>query len=365
MSMVPLFSAKIANSGINIKTALNRVVDRCWYVLGEEVAKFEADFAHYVGVRSCISAANGTDAIELALRGLGVKSGDKVVTVANAGFYSSTAIHAVGATPIYADVDSKTMTMSPAALILTMSELPRAIIVTHLYGQLADMEALLSVANRFNVPVIEDCAQAHGARRNGRMAGSFGALACFSFYPTKNLGAIGDGGAVVTSDDDLAKRISSLRQYGWSSKYQVSLEGGRNSRLDEVQAAVLSEKLPHLDGWNRERRDIAKRYNLAFKLLPVILPFSLDEDYVAHLYVLRVARRDQFRAFLGDLKISTDVHYPIPDYRQPLFNANVVSDFPVTDEISNTVVSLPCFPGLTEIEVERVIAAVKSFFSGE
>lgn len=315
ITSVPLFSASIANAGLNFTAPLTRVIDRHWYVLGEEVKSFEEEFAAYVGVQHCISVANGSDALELALRSLGIKPGDRVVAVANAGFYGSTAIHAVGATPVYVDVDPDTLTLCTEALAAVIESKPAAVIVTHLYGQLADIEALVRIASDAGVPVIEDCAQAHGARRNGRMAGSFGTMACFSFYPTKNLGALGDGGAVVTNDAEMAGRVRQLRQYGWSQKYQVSLPGGRNSRLDEMQAAILRLKLPLLDGWNLQRRSIARRYNEAFAGLGMQLPVSLGEDYVAHLYVIRVRDRARFAAALKEQQIGTDIHYPIPDPR--------------------------------------------------
>ena len=362
LSTVPLFSAAAANADLDFSLAIRRVIDRHWYVLGEEVACFEREFAKYVGVETSVTLANGTDALELALRGLGVQQGDQVVAVANAGFYGSTAIHAIGAVPLYVDVDHKTLTMSVSALAKALERRPKAVIVTHLYGQLADIESLLRIAGEAGVPLIEDCAQSHGAVRNGKQAGSFGRIACFSFYPTKNLGALGDGGAIVTNDVDLAGRVRTLRQYGWSQKYQVTAAGGRNSRLDEMQAAVLREKLPHLARWNNERRRIAQRYNEAFASLPIARPCSTGEDYVAHLYVLRVNDRQSFRGFLKDRGIATDIHYPIPDHQQPAYPFTEATQLDVTETACSSVVSLPCFPGLTEVEVKRVIDAVLEYF---
>lgn len=361
-SVIPLFSAAAANVELDFSRPVNRVIERHWYVLGEEVTAFEREFSRYVGVAECVTVANGTDALELALRGLGVERGDRVVAVANAGFYGSTAIHAIGATPVYVDVDVETLTMSASELARALETGPKAIIVTHLYGQLADIEELVRIADDAGVPLIEDCAQAHGAFRNGKQAGSFGRAACFSFYPTKNLGALGDGGAIVTRDLELAGRVRRLRQYGWAQKYMVEAVGGRNSRLDEIQAAVLREKLPHLARWNGQRRDIARRYNAAFASLPVRCPCSTDEDYVAHLYVLRVDGRDAFREFLKTRGIATDVHYPIPDHRQPAYPNPGIVAMDVTESACSSVVSLPCYPGLTEAEVGRVIAAVLEYF---
>lgn len=351
-----------ANANIDLLSPVKRVLNRHRYILGEEVASFEREFAQYLGVENCVTVANGTDALELALRGLCVQKEDLVITAANAGFYSSTAIRAIGAVPLYVDVDDDTLTISPTALAKTLERKPKAVIVTHLYGQLADIDELMRITNAFGVPLVEDCAQAHGSRRNGKLAGSFGAAACFSFYPTKNLGALGDGGAVVSDDVKLASRIRMLRQYGWSQKYRVSVSGGRNSRMDEIQAAILREKLPHLDSWNAERRRIAQRYDAAFAMLPVRCPSSLTEDYVAHLYVLRIKDRDNFREFLKARGIATDVHYPIPDYRQSAYLMADCSQLTITETACNTVVSLPCYPGLTDNDVERVITAVQEYF---
>jgi len=364
--MIPLFSSSIANSGIDFISPLKRVVDSSWYVMGDEVKGFEAEFSAYVGVDHCISVGNGTDALEIALRGLGVGSGDQVVTVANAGFYGSTAIHAVGAIPLYVDVDAGSLTLSPTALAeLLRQHKPAAVIVTHLYGQLAAIEEIVRLAASAGVPVIEDCAQAHGARRNGKLAGSFGSISCFSFYPTKNLGALGDGGAVATNDARLAARVRQLKQYGWSRKYHVELQGGSNSRLDEMQAAILRVKLPHLDSWNMQRRSVAARYNKAFASLGVKLPFSLGEDYVAHLYVLRVKDREKFASSLRQKQVSTDIHYPIPDHKQSAYLTATPFSLPITERACETVISLPCFPGLPDEDVEQVIAAVLAYFKDE
>lgn len=362
---IPLFSAARVNAGLDLNAPVRRVIDSHWYVLGSEVSRFEQEFAAYCGTASCVSLANGTDALELGLRALGVGPGDRVLLAANAGFYGSTAVHAIGATPVYVDVDAETLTLSVDAVsgILRATSLkPKAIIATHLYGQLANIEAIVAIAGQAGIPVLEDCAQSHGAARGGKRAGSFGTIGCFSFYPTKNLGALGDGGAVVTSDPELNERLRQLRQYGWGSKYHVELRNGRNSRLDEMQAAILREKLPHLDRWNAERRQIARRYNQAFSSLPLRCPASVDEDYVAHLYVLRLAERDDLRAFLKEQGVTTDVHYPVPDHQQKAYASPVAPPLPVTEEACAQVVSLPCFPGMTEEEVGHVSHAVRRYF---
>lgn len=361
---VPLFSAAAVHAGLDLSTPVQRVMDSHWYVLGREGAAFESEFAAYLGAAHCVGVANGTDALELGLRAAGLVAGDRVAVVANAGFYGSTAVHGIGATPVYVDVDESLLAMSAAGLAKALEHKPAAVIVTHLYGQMADVEPLLALCRQAGVPLLEDCAQAHGAQRGGRKAGTWGDVGCFSFYPTKNLGALGDGGAVVARDEAVAARLRTLRQYGWSSKYTVATPGGRNSRLDELQAAVLRAKLPHLDRHNGLRQAIARRYSAAFAQLPLQCPPSLGEDYVAHLYVLRCARREALRGFLQQRGIATDVHYPVPDHLQPAFRGRTAAvDLPVTQAAAASVVTLPCFPGMESGDVDRVIAAVQDFFA--
>jgi dTDP-3-amino-2,3,6-trideoxy-4-keto-D-glucose/dTDP-3-amino-3,4,6-trideoxy-alpha-D-glucose/dTDP-2,6-dideoxy-D-kanosamine transaminase len=363
---IAMFSPSQMHAEVDLERAIMGVVASGHYILGPEVQAFEQRFADYCAVSHCVGVANGTDALELSLRVLGVLPGDRVAIVANAGGYSSTAVRAVGATPVWVDVDPQGMTMAPAQLASVLAGGIAAVIVTHLYGQLADIEGLLSVARTAGVPVIEDCAQSHGARRHGRMAGSFGELGCFSFYPTKNLGALGDGGAIVTSDEGLATRLRSLRQYGWSRKYHTDAAGGRNSRLDEIQAAVLLTKLPRLDDWNSERREIARRYSDGLSDLPVELPVSLDEDYVAHLYVIRVEERDRLLSHLMGSGIGADIHYPVADHRQPIHAASLAPpSLPVTEEACARVLTLPCYPGLRSPQQDTVIDTVRSFFSSD
>jgi len=348
-----------------LAAAVNRVLSSGWYILGPEVEAFEQEFARYCGVEHCAGVGNGTDALELALRAVGVGPGAEVATVANAGMYGTTAILRVGAAPLYVDVDDRSMTMSPAALGAAIPAGPRghpaAVIVTHLYGRMAEIEELLAIAGQKNIPVIEDCAQAHGAERAGRKAGSWGTLGCFSFYPTKNLGAAGDGGAVVTADATLAAKIRALRQYGWTSKYRATVAGGRNSRLDEMQAAVLRTKLPHLDGWNARRREIARLYHGALAGSEVILPEPRD-DSVTHLYVIRSPHRERIRIALAAAGIGTDVHYPVPDHRQESVQRIAFrrTPLPVTEASAAEVLTLPCFPEMTDTEVREIAHAVNA-----
>ena len=364
MNKVLMFSTKEANRGIDLLSPIKRVLESQWYVLGSEVSHFEKEFAEYNGVGQCVSVANGTDALELGLRALDIKEGDIVITTANAGFYSSIALHLIGAKPVYVDINPATHTLCINALQKTLKSVkPKAIIVTHLYGQLADIEAIVEVANEVGITVLEDCAQSHGAKRNGRFAGSFGAIGCFSFYPTKNLGALGDGGAVITKDSRIAEKLRQYRQYGWSSKYRVDLPGGKNSRLDEMQAAILREKLLYLDGHNSIRRHIAHLYNQAFENLHLSCPVSLGYDYVAHLYVIQVNNRDSFRSFLNTHGIMTDIHYPIPDHLQSAYICEQKRDaVPITEKVCDKVVSLPCFPGMEEEDIKRVIKTVSLYF---
>ncbi|MDZ4802123.1 MAG: DegT/DnrJ/EryC1/StrS family aminotransferase [Bryobacteraceae bacterium] len=326
-----------------INDAIRRVLDRGWYIHGPELEAFESAFAAYLGTQHCVGVANGTDSLELALRAIGIGRGSRVATVAIAGMYSTTAILACGATPVYVDI-------LPDSTHMDLSQLPEAdaIIATHLYGQMEPMPDVLAAAK--GVPVIEDCAQAHGARLHGRAAGNWGKLGCFSFYPTKNLGALGDGGAVVTNHPDLAGRLRALRQYGWTGKYQAEIAGGRNSRLDEIQAAVLLAKLPHLDQWNTRRREICGRYDFIGRP-------SIKSD-VVHLYVLRTRKRDQLRQTLRNKSIGAEIHYPIPDYRQPAAGTTDHPRLPETERHCAEVLTLPCFPEMTDQEVAETRRAV-------
>lgn len=360
---VPLFDASAVNSSFDLEPAVRRVLQRHWYVLGEEVRRFEQSFAAYCGVPHCVTLANGTDALELALRALGVGPGDAVVLAANAGYYGSTAVALVGARPVYAEIDPATLNIDVASVeSLIKAHRPKAVIATHLYGLMADVQALAQVARSSGVSLVEDCAQSHGARRNGAMAGSVGDIACFSFYPTKNLGALGDGGAVVCRDERLASTVRSLRQYGWGQKYHNDLPGGRNSRLDEVQAAMLSEKLPQLDRQNQQRREIAARYCEAFAGLPLLLPASVGEDYVAHLFVVRTASRDALREHLRARGVATDVHYPVPDHKQAVAAGAGHAQLPHTERACREVLTLPCYPGMQPGQVQQVIDGVRSYF---
>ncbi len=364
--MIPVNDLKrrIAPLAPELEAAAARVIAGGRYILGEACARFEAEFAAYCGVAHGIGVGNGTDALELSLRALGIGPDARVATTANAGMYASVAILAAGARPVYVDIDAATLTMDPAAL--RAAGPVEAVIVTHLYGRMADMPAILAASG--GAPVIEDCAQAHGAELDGRKAGSWGALGSFSFYPTKNLGALGDGGAVVTADPDLAERVRRLRQYGWSARYQAELTGGRNSRLDEIQAAALSVMLPYLDGWNARRRAIVAGYRAALNSDAIVFPADpLSPAYVGHLCVVRSPRRDAIRAALDASGVQTDLHYPLPDYRQAAVLAVTGAQpaLPETERASAEVFTLPCCPERADSDCTTSAAALHAAVTAE
>jgi dTDP-3-amino-2,3,6-trideoxy-4-keto-D-glucose/dTDP-3-amino-3,4,6-trideoxy-alpha-D-glucose/dTDP-2,6-dideoxy-D-kanosamine transaminase len=345
-----------------LSESLESVLRSGWFVHGKECAAFEQEFATYCGVAHCVGVANGTDALELAMRAIGLGAGARIVTVANAGFYASTAMRAIGAVPIFVDIERSSHLLDVRHLerILAAGRVD-AIVVTHLYGLLADMDTIRALASDGRIPIIEDCAQSHGASRGDTKAGAFGDIGCFSFYPTKNLGGIGDGGAVVTHDSDVANTLRCLRQYGWETKYVVSRAGGRNSRLDELQAAILRVKLAYLDSWNERRREIASRYGTGLKNPRIVKQPSWGRDFVAHLYVVEATDRDDLRRHLSNLGVATDVHYPVPDHLQPISVESARVSLPNTEAASDRVLTLPCFAEMTDTEVDHVIDAVNSW----
>ena len=349
-----------------IDAALARVLASGWFMLGPENEAFQAELAAYLGVSEVVPLANGTDALELALAAVGVVPGDFVVTVANAGAYGTIATRLLEAVPVYAEIDETTLLPTADSVrtaIESAPEKPKAIIVTHLYGAMAPVVEIVAVAREHGIAVVEDCAQSLGAWRDGRAAGTFGDIATTSFYPTKNLGALGDAGAVYTNDADLAERVRRLRQYGWDSKYHIAFDHGRNSRMDELQAAILRVKLPYLDEWNERRRQVHARYQAASSPAARVVN-SASESFIGHLAALVTPDREGFRAAMRDAGIGTDVHYPIPDHRQdfPTAAAHDVS-LPVTERISVQVVSVPLFPELTESEIDRIATALADYGS--
>ena len=347
-----------------IGAAIDRVLTGGRYILGREVETFEREFAAYVGARHGIGVASGTDALVLALKAMGVGAEDYVATVSHTAVATVAAIELAGAKPLLLDIDPATFTLDPAELERVLASPPgrvAAVVPVHLYGQPADLDAILPLARRYGARVIEDCAQCHGARFAGRRAGSFGDLAAFSFYPTKNLGALGDGGLVVTSDDALAERLKALREYGWRERY-VSDIAGMNSRLDELQAAILRVKLAALDADNGRRAAIAGAYDRALTgTAPAPPPRRPGSSHVFHQYVIRSPHRDVLRRELAARGIGTNIHYPVPVHLQPAYRRRVAlgpSGLGVSESAAREVLSLPMYPQLADAQVERVAAAL-------
>jgi len=345
----------------DLEAALLACVRRGRYVLGDEVAAFEREWADFCGAPSAVSCASGTDAITLALAGLGVGIGDEVLTVSMTCAPSAVGIQRAGATPVFVDVEADRLTMDQALLESALTARTKAIVPVHLYGRMADMERIRTFAISNGLLIVEDCAQAHGAALSDRAAGSFSDAAAWSFYPTKNLGALGDGGAVTTARPEVAEKIRKLRLYGYATRNDADVVGF-NSRLDELQAAGLRVNLGRLAAGNARRRAIAARYDAALAplapLLRTPLPARAGEVPAHHLYVVRVDDRDAFRGRLAAAGIGTDVHYPRAVHEQPAFAALPRGPLPVTERAMREVVSLPLYPQLADDEVERVIEAV-------
>lgn len=347
-----------------IDAALRRVLDKGWFILGEEVKAFEAEFAAYLGVSQAIGVGSGTEALHMAIRACGVGPGDEVITVSHTAVATVAAIELAGATPVLVDIEPDFFTLSPHQFELAITPRTKAVIPVHLYGQPADMDSIIEIARRYNLRVIEDCAQAHGAVYKNQKVGSFGDLACFSFYPTKNLGALGDGGMVVTSDPDLGQQVRLLREYGWAERYVSSIPGS-NSRLDELQAAVLRVKLRYLNQDNATRRRLAGFYRADLSQTQLALPQERAETTVVyHLYVVRSARRDELHQYLRCQGIGALVHYPVPVHLQPAYRGRLRGDsLPETERATQTVISLPMYPELSDDELSKVIEGVRSFLS--
>ena len=341
-----------------VARAVERVARSGRYLLGEETECFELELAGYLGVGEVVAVGSGTDALELALTALAVP-GEEVLTAANAGGYAALAARRCGLTVRFADVNDNDLLLTPDAVERAMTPRTSVVVVTHLYGKMARVEEIRELCRPLGVRVLEDCAQAAGARAAGVLAGAVGDAAAFSFYPTKNLGALGDGGAVATSEQALAARVRRLRQYGWGVKYEIAEDRGGNSRLDEIQAAVLRTRLPHLDQSNRRRREIARRYAEALASTPLSMVHEDGEDYVAHLAVVRTAHRGQLAAELAAHAIGTAVHYPRPDHKQA-FLCTAETGLPVTERACTEVLSLPCFPELENEEVDSVCSALRA-----
>ncbi len=351
----------------SIETEINPVVlqvlQKGDFILGEEVSVFEREFSDYCDTLFGVGVASGTDALSLALRACEIGRGDDVITCAHTAVATIVGIESTGARPVLVDVQNGTFAIDPAKIESCITPNTRAIIPVHLYGSPADLVPILEIARRFNLYVIEDCAQAHGALYNNRKVGAWGDLAAFSFYPTKNLGAYGDAGMVLTGRKDLYERLLLLRQYGWEKRH-ISTNRGVNSRLDSLQAAILGVKLRHLDEWNNRRMQIAKIYGQQLSGCDIGLPIAAQNStHVYHQYVIRSKRRDSLRSHLLNRSIDTSIHYPVPPHLQPAYKdlGYVGGDFPNSELVAKEIISLPIYPELSDADIEYVCNAIKDF----
>lgn len=366
ISMVDLRSGYLAQQA-EIDIAVRRVLDSGWYILGKECESFERDFARWCGVNHVVGVGNGTDAIVVALKALGVGDDDAVFTVSHTAVATVSAVEMTGATPVLVDIDPATYTIDPArleeAIVSCTVGKPRAVIAVHLYGQPCDIPAISTICRRHGLLLIEDCAQAHGALLNGVRVGGLGDIACYSFYPTKNLGAFGDGGAVATNDKAIADRARAIRQYGWKERYLSDVKG-MNTRLDEIQAAILAVRLIRLDKEIAHRRTIAARYDAALTDLIETPKVRDGASHAYHLYVLRHPRRDELATALKAANIGTGIHYPVPVHLQKAYAGRIAmgpSGLSETERAGLEVLSLPMHPFLNEADADRVIAGVRAW----
>jgi dTDP-4-amino-4,6-dideoxygalactose transaminase len=345
-----------------IDSAISRVLDSGWYILGNEVQSFEEEFANYIGVAHGIGVGSGTEAIHLALTACGIGPGDEVITVSHTAVATVAAIELAGSTPVFIDIDQDFFTIDPEKIESAITSNTKAIVPVHIYGQPVDMDTVMEIARKYNLRIIEDCAQAHGANYKEKRVGSIGDFGCFSFYPTKNLGALGDGGMVVTNNEKLAQKAKLLREYGWAERY-VSHFAGWNTRLDEIQAAILRVKLKHLDKDNSKRVHIAELYSKELGECDIILPKQRkDSAHVYHLYVIRSERRDALLTFLKEKGIGALIHYPMPVHLQPAYRHLKAGDkLPETEKVAYGIISLPIYPELSKSDVQIIIKTIRDF----
>jgi dTDP-4-amino-4,6-dideoxygalactose transaminase len=358
--VIPFLSLVPGRDADDVRAAIDRVVTRGWFVLGPELAAFEKEFAAASGAAHAIGVNTGTDALALALRVLDVGPGDEVITAPVSAAYTALAIMMVGARPVFADIDPDRLTLDPAATAAAVTPRTKAIMPVHLYGQSADMPGLMQIADRHRLLVVEDCCQAHLAACAGRPVGSYGHAAAYSFYPTKNLGALGDGGAITTNDATAAARLRRLRNGGQTDRYQHA-EFGVNSRLDEMQASILRARLSWLPRWTEERRALAAEYRRALAGAPVRVPPEQDAGHVYHLFPILTSARAALQAHLKARGIETLIHYPVPITRQPAVASQQPAACPIADRVCDEVLSLPLHPALTRRDIEEVAAAVHAF----
>ena len=362
--MIPFLDLKRVNESheFAIRTATERVLNSGWYILGREVEAFESQFATYCQTKHCIGVANGLDALTLVLKAWDFPAGSEVIVASNAYIACILSITLAGLTPILVEPDPRTYLLDPARIEVAITTRTRAILPVHLYGRCCDIEPIQKLAERYQLKILEDAAQAHGATYGDKRAGNLGDAAGWSFYPSKNLGALGDAGAITTNDDVLAERLRALRNYGSSQKY-VNDYLGHNSRLDELQAAILSAKLPALDSENDRRRELAKRYLAEIKNPTILLPpVDQVEQDVWHLFVIRHPQRDELRAYLRERGIGTDVHYPIPPHHQRAYASWSHLELPISEQLHHEVLSLPLNSVLTDEEVSYIIDTINQFY---
>lgn len=355
---VPFMDLRPGPDGPAVREAIERVINRGWFILGPELTAFESEFAAAMGGSHAVGVGTGTDAIALLLRGLGIGPGDEVITAPVSAAYSALAIMMVGARPVFADLDPQRLTLDPRAAEAAITSRTAAIMPVHLYGQPADMPAFADIAARHKLALVEDACQAHAATCAGRPVGSFGVGGAFSFYPTKNLGALGDGGAIVTNDADLAARIKRLRNGGQSDRY-LHVEFGVNSRLDEMQAAILRARLPLLPQWTTARRTLAAQYRANLAGIGIAVPPQCDPGHVYHLFPVLSDHRDEIRAALSQHGVETLIHYPVPLPKQPALAECHPADCPVANRVASEVFSLPLHPHLSAASVDRVCDALR------
>ena len=339
--------------------AATRVLDSGWYTLGHELEAFESEFAEWLGMRHCVGLNSGLDALILAVRALGIKAGDEVIVPANTYIASVLGITENGATPVFVEPDQY-YNIDPDKIELAITPRTKAILVVHLYGQACRMDKIMEIADKHNLPVIEDCAQSHGATFKGQKTGTFGKISCFSFFPTKNMGAFGDAGAIATNDEEIAQKIRALRNYGSEKKYYNKYQGV-NSRMDEIQAALLRVKLRHIDDITAERRAIAEAYLTGIKNPDIILPQIADgASHVWHLFVVRTEKRDELQKHLADKGIGTQIHYPVPPHLAEAYKGLGlrIGDFPITEHYAASILTLPLYIGMHSKEMDFVINAI-------
>ncbi|HEY3382298.1 MAG TPA: DegT/DnrJ/EryC1/StrS family aminotransferase [Vicinamibacterales bacterium] len=357
VARIPFMSLRLGEDATAVDAAIRRVVDRGWFVLGPEVDAFEHAFAQASGAAHAVGVGTGTDAIALILRALGIGRGDEVITAPLSAAYTALAVMMAGARPVFADLDADRLTLDPAAVRAAIGPDTAAILPVHLYGQPAAMRELSAIATRHNLAMVEDCCQAHLATHEGRPVGSYSAAAAYSFYPTKNLGALGDGGAITTGDAQLSDRLKRLRNGGQTDRYHHA-EAGLNTRLDEIQAAVLAARLAFLPAWTARRRALAAVYRRELAGADVVVPPELDAGHVYHLFTVRSARRDVLMTRLADRGIETLIHYPVPIPRQPALASESPAVCPVADRVCDEILSLPLYPAMTDAQAADVARAV-------